>query len=264
MKRKHSCRTPTRHKRRRPSPTTNPYETVFGTPMLNVGFVRRRDNKSGFVVNGKSYTGVHNYINMLTGTSGEDFDHRWITTGCSRDGIKSGKALDASISRHTKAIIKLTRSKNIPIFDAFDTYIKRRKPHDNTSSTRIIRDMHAMGIVPISTQLPVGSMLRSFATAVDMIGLDRKGRVYIFEIKNGYSTYHRRFVSTMKAGQYHGVPNSAYNRHMLQLDLTCKAFKETYPSSNAIGGAYLIYSCNSESSVVNRHLTMRNNIFYPC
>lgn len=249
---------PTKKNKKKPK-TLN----VLGEPQHNVHFTRRKDKPSGFSVNGKGYMGVHRYIGVTTGIEDEDYSHLWDTSGCSRFGRGGGISLDRSITRQIQCVTKLATKEKLNVHSAFKKYIESRKPGDHTPATRILQDMFDMGITPLVSQLPVACLNLGFATAIDLLGLEMStGKFYVIEIKSGYCNYHLRSNRVMK-NKFTGVPNSAYNRHMMQLVFSARAFRETYPRCT-LGGGFLVYSCNSRANVTSKvKLSIRNNLFYP-
>lgn len=106
------------------------------------------------------------------------------------------------------------------------------------------------GLVVVSCEVPVAWRRMNTGTMLDVVCMDKTGKLVVIELKTGYGSTFRKRASTIgtkgdkmtgKAGKH--IPNSPFNQHMLQLWFGVQALKDTHDCYEVKEG-YLLYFDN--------------------
>jgi hypothetical protein len=86
----------------------------------------------------------------------------------------------------------------------------------------ILKQLLNLGIYIIATEYAVCDEEMGIATAIDFIGADAEGRIYLFELKtsSSWALFSTPQPATPMTGCLSRLPNSAMNRAMVQLAIT--------------------------------------------
>jgi len=101
----------------------------------------------------------------------------------------------------------------------------KRKPHAYTA--RMTAALTKLELRPVDTQTVVGDIETGFATAVDILCVDKHGEPCLVEQKCGFAGYYERSNDQMlhELAEYSNAP---LNQHQLQLSLTAWLFYKTF------------------------------------
>jgi len=84
----------------------------------------------------------------------------------------------------------------------------------------------------VGSQVAVADLARRAGTAIDLLCMDESGTYVVVEVKTrivGLTRHTDEYkrVNTCKAKTMHGVPNSLYYRHQVQLAKTTRMFQKS-------------------------------------
>lgn len=124
-----------------------------------------------------------------------------------------------------------------------DQELKQFYDHKNPSccaeSTAVINYLADQKLQVVYSQFPVADSDLRLCTAIDLVTQTPDGTLVLIEVKTGYHNYRHRFQRTM-AGPYQQLNDSPYHQHQLQLLLSTRLFRDSFPSQ--ICRAELLYT----------------------
>lgn len=90
----------------------------------------------------------------------------------------------------------------------------------------------ALKLRPVNTQVIVEDNYRGlhhYATAVDVVCIDKHGEYTIIEVKCGFTGYYKRCTKHVMSAPLNGLTDSLKNQHQLQLAANVQMYKKKYP-----------------------------------
>lgn len=152
-------------------------------------------------------------------------------------GVDIGIALDRQISR-TVSVFKHFPDADIHIFTSrklldaapLPQWAKDECKNLIPQTFAFWQAMEALKLRPVDSQVAVAAEHegRHYATAVDVLCVDRNGEHVLVECKSGFTGYYTRCTGYM-ASPLHLHTDSLANQHQLQLAATTQMFKNTFP-----------------------------------
>lgn len=104
---------------------------------------------------------------------------------------------------------------------------------------RVLEFLARKQLRPIDAQVMVGCYFPlRLGTAVDIVCLDARDRVWLLEIKTGYHRNYHHSCGAMEP-PFRAFDDSPYHQHQLQMLLTLELYRHTFPQHNVAGAAVI-------------------------
>ncbi len=181
-------------------------------------------------------------------------------------GVDIGIALDKHI---TKTVEILQRFPEAPLSIFYDMACTRLSPlpqeDKETIKATLVQTrafwkaMDALKLKPLATQVPVMHSYkgRRYATAVDVVCINKLGEHILIECKSGFTGYYSNCTKNMMSAPLDALTDCLANQHQIQLAATREMYKHSFPD-HVIGECLIIHIEGSKvSSYPLKPWTMR-------
>ena len=107
--------------------------------------------------------------------------------------------------------------------------IKRKLKKWSSSVYAFWRWVSLNKLLPVATQVAVGSEVLRLATSVDLVCLDKQGKVWLLETKLGFQTYLQRHTGKSLCAPFTNWNDCVAHQQQLQILGTKMLFEHTFP-----------------------------------
>lgn len=163
-------------------------------------------------------------------------------------GVDIGLALDRQITRTVK-IFNLFPNASVHTFTSrallqesgMPQWAKEECKNLLPQTYSFWKAMEALKLRPVETQLAVEACHkgRYYATAVDVVCIDKNGDYVLVECKSGFTGYYTRCTEKYMKAPLQQRTDSLANQHQLQLAATREMFEFTYPEKRVASSIIL-------------------------
>ncbi len=171
-------------------------------------------------------------------------------------GVDLGMALDKHI---TQTVEILQRLPEAPLRIFYDMACMKVAPLSNQNKATIgatliqtrafWKAMDTLKLRPVATQVPVMHSYKGqrYATAVDVVCMNKQGDHILVECKSGFTGYYTNCTKNMMCAPLDALTDCLANQHQIQLAATKEMYQKTFPDQT-LGECLIIHIEGSKVS----------------
>jgi hypothetical protein len=115
-----------------------------------------------------------------------------------------------------------------PLKEVKDAYARGVAKRLDAFSRTVLKALADAGMIPVASQVPVGSVNARVATAVDIVCMNHRSEFEIVELKTGFEALD--CGNAQMAGAFGALRNDACSQHHVQASCTRELFAHTFPT----------------------------------